>query len=468
MTFDPRILTDQASWRVHDVVFNALLRKGDGGEFLPDLAEEMSSEEARVYRFRLRQGVKFHDGRPLTSADVLFTYKSLIDPAFVSSKKEPLRNVDSIAAPGPYEVVFRLREPNASFPVQLLMGILPAGTTAEDARYRPVGTGPYRLREFLPDDRIVFERFDAYFGEKARLAHLVYRIVPDATTRALELMRGSLHLSINNLPPDLLPRLASSPGLRLTTRPGANYAYIAFNLRDPVLAKVEVRRALALALDRDNLVHGLWRDTVEPTDTLLPLGHWARKTDLPPLVRDLAAARRLLDAAGFPDPGGGRPRLSLTWKTSTDETSLLQATAIADQWRSVGVETKIQSNDFAVFYQDIVKGNFRLYSLRWQGIVDPDHFRDIFHSTSAPPKGWNRGFFADSLVDRWIDEGRAVADRKTRIDRYHLIQQRVADLLPYISLYFAKTAAVHDARLTGIETIPQTGDFTFLSRIGRE
>ena len=468
ISFDPRVLTDQASWRVADVVFNGLLRKGERGEFLPDLAEEMSSEGARVWRFRLRPGVRFHDGRPLTSRDVAFTFRSLMEPSFASSKKEPLRIVEAIETPGPLEVVFRLKEPYASFPVQLLLGILPDGTTAEAARARPIGTGPYRFVDYRPDDRVVFERWDGTFGEKAKLPRLVYRIVPDATTRALELLRGSLHLSINNLPPDLLPRLAGHRNVSVTIRPGANYAYLAFNLRDPVLRKLEVRRALALALDRDALVHGLWRDTVEETETLLPPGHWARDDGLPVLRRDLNGARRLLDAAGYPDPGGGRPRLTLTYKTSTDETSVLQATAIASQWREIGVEAQIQSSDFAVFYQDIVKGSFRLFSLRWQGIVDPDHFREVFHSRSVPPKGWNRGFFSDPLVDQWIERARTTDDRATRKELYGRIQRRVAEELPYISLYLTKTVAVHDASLTGIDTIPQTADFTFLHRVGRK
>ena len=467
INFDPRVLTDQASWRVQDVVFNGLLKKGERGEFLPDLAEEMTSEGARVWRFRLRKGVTFHDGRPLTAGDVAFTFRSLMDPAFVSSKKEPLRAVESIETPGPFEIVFRLREPNASFPVQLILGILPDGTTADAARARPVGTGPYRFVESRSDDRVVFSRWEGFFGEKARFPALVYRIVPDATTRALELLRGSLHLSINNLPPDLLPRLSANPGLSVTVRPGANYAYLAFNLRDAVLGKREVRRALALALDRDALVHGLWRDTVETTETLLPPGHWARLEDLPPLRRDLPEARRLLDAAGYPDPGNGQPRLTLTWKTSTDETSVLQATAVADQWREAGVETQIQSNDFSVFYQDIIKGSFRLYSLRWQGIVDPDHYRDVFHSASVPPKGWNRGYFSDPLVDTWIEQARATTDRPARKELYARIQRRIAEELPYVSLYFAKTVAVHDASLTGVDTVAPTGDFTFLPRVGR-
>ncbi|MEO8053912.1 MAG: ABC transporter substrate-binding protein [Acidobacteriota bacterium] len=466
--FDPRVGTDQASWRTHDVLYDALLKKGAGGEFLPGLAETWSTDDAVTWRFRLKSGVKFHDGRPCEAADVAFTYRSLLADGFASGKKEPLRIIESIETPSPLDVVFRLKQPYASFPLQLLLGILPRGTTPQQADATPVGTGPWRFVEARADDRVVFTRFAGAVGGDAKLARLVLRVVPDATTRALELLNGSLDLSLNNLPPDLLPRLGESPRLAVTIRPGSTYAYLAFNFRDPVLGDAKVRRALALALDRGAIAHGLFRDTVELTETLLPPGHWARLDGLPPLARDLPAARRLLDEAGFPDPGGGKPRLTLAYKTSTDETSILQATAIAAQWKEAGVETKIRSNDFATFYQDVVKGNFQLFALRWQGIVDPDHYHEVFLSTSVPPKGWNRGFYADADVDRWIEEARRTADRERRKELYAEIQRRAAESLPYVSLYTMKAVAVHARDLTGLETMNETADFTFLRNVGRK
>lgn len=465
--FDPRVGTDQASWRTHDVLYDALLKKGAGGDFLPDLAESWSTDDAVTWRFRLRSGVRFHDGRPCEAEDVAYTYRSLLEDAFASGKKEPLRIIEAIETPSPLDVVFRLKQPYSSFPLQLLLGILPRGTSVQQADSSPVGTGPWRFVESRPDDRVVFERFAGAVGGDAKLSRLVMRVVPDATTRALELLNGSLDLSLNNLPPDLLPRLAASPRLAVTIRPGSTYAYLAFNFRDPVLANVKVRRALALALDRDAIVHGLFRDTVETTETLLPPGNWARLDGLSPLARDLPAARHLLDEAGFPDPGGGRPRLTLTYKTSTDETSILQATAIAAQWKEAGVETRIRSNDFATFYQDVVRGNFQLFSLRWQGIVDPDHYHEVFLSTSVPPKGWNRGFYSDPDVDRWIEQARRTLDRDTRKALYANIQRRVAESLPYVSLYTMKSVAVHAKDLSGLDTINETADFTFLRNVGR-
>ena len=464
---DPRSGTDQNSWRVHHAVFNGLVKNGKPGEYLPDVAESYTTDDAVVWKFRLRDGVTFHDGRRLTSRDVVYTFESLLAPGFASGKKQGLSIVKEIKAPTPLDVEFHLKAPYASFPLQLLIGIVPDGTSARDADSRPIGTGPYRFVSYSPDDRVVFERFDGHFGEKAKLARLVYRIIPDATTRALELLRGSLHLTINSLPPDLIPRFEKAPNLKVRVGPGSTYFYLAFNFRDPTLRKPEVRRALALALDREALAHGLWRDTVELTETLLPPGHWARAADLPPVRRDLAEAKRLLDAAGFPDRGDGTPRLTVTYKTSTDETTILQATAIKEQWRAIGVETRIRSNDFAVFYEDVVKGNFQLFSLRWQGIVDPDHYHEVFLSSATPPKGWNRGFFADPEMDRWIDEARALSPIDLRRPLYEKIQRRACESLPYVSLFTSRNVTVHAADLTGLGGIPPTGDFTFLREIGR-
>lgn len=468
ISFDPRVGTDAASWRTHDVLYNALLRKGSGGEYLPDLAEKCASDDAVLWSCTLRDGVLFHDGRPLTSADVAYTYRSLLAPGLVTSKREPLRVIREIATPSPREVTFRLAEPYASFPLQLLLGILPEGTTPEQAREHPVGTGPFRLEQLHPDDRVVLARFDRHFAGPAKMPKLVYRIVPDATTRALELLHGSLDLVINGVPADLLPRFRRDPGLQVTVGPGTTYAYLAFNLRDPILGNVTVRKALALALDRDALAEGLFGGTVEKTETLVPPGHWARDELLPPLRRDLPRARALLDGTGFPEPGGGKPRISLTYKTSTDETGVLQATAIAAQWKEIGVRTTIRSNDFATFYQDVVRGNFQLYSLRWQGIVDPDHYHEVFLSSAIPPQGWNRGFFSDQEVDRWILDARRVVGRDLRRDLYVKIQQRIAEELPYVSLYTMRNVLVHGTGLAGVETIHPSGDYTFLRNVGRK
>jgi len=206
-----------------------------------------------------------------------------------------------------------------------------------------------------------------------------------------------------------------------------------------VLGKREVRRALAFALDRRALAEGLFRGTVETTETLVPPGHWARDDGLPPLARDLDRARALLDAAGYPDPGGGRPRLSLSYKTSTDDVGILQATAIAEQWKAIGVATAIRSNDFATFYQDVVRGNFQLFALRWQGIVDADHYHEVFLSTAVPREA---GTAASSPTPTSTAGSRTPGTSSTgplRRDFYVKIQRRVAEELPYVSLYTMKT-----------------------------
>ncbi len=466
INFDPRVLTDQASWRVSDTVFTGLMKKTKEGGFTPDLARSCTTEDARTWRCTLRKGIRFHDGRSLTSRDVAFTYESLIEEGFVSSKKEVMKVITSIETPSEDEIVFRLAAPYSSFPAQLVLGVIPEGTSTREVNERPVGTGPFVFIRHVPDSRLEFQRFEDFYDGPAKTRNLIFRIVPDSTTRALELLNGSLHLSINNLTPDILPRLAEAKNLKVSILPGSNYGYIAFNMRDPLLSRKAVRKALALALDREAIVRGIWRDTVVLTDSLLPEGHWARNRSISPIRRNVDEARGLLDREGLVETGG-KPRFVLTYKISTDEMALLQATAIAAQWKEAGVKTEIRASDFSVFYHDVVRGAFQVISMRWQGITDPDHYHDVFHSRSFPPRAWNRGFYSNPCVDSWIDAARQTLDRDKRRQIYALIQEQVQEDLPYISLYTARTVAVHDVRVSGIETIPPTGDFTFLRFLGR-
>ena len=155
-------------------------------------------------------------------------------------------------------------------------------------------------------------------------------MVPDSTVRALELLKGSVQMVVNDLPPDLVPRFREDPAFQVIEAPGGNYSYLGLNVEDPTLADVRVRRALALAIDRERLVRTIWRGLGVVTETMLPPTSWAHHSGLAPLRHDPAQAGRLLDEAGFPDPDGpgGRPRLTLQYKTSSSEIALLQAQAI--------------------------------------------------------------------------------------------------------------------------------------------
>lgn len=453
---DARIGSDQNSGRVFDLVYAGLVQVDTHGGFVPDLAEKWEMPDDRTIVFHLRDHLTFQDGRPLTSKDVLFTYRSLMAPDFPGSKKSGYASVESIDAPDPRTVVFHMREPNAAIFDNLTLGIVPDGADPDTFRTHPIGAGPYRVTEFLPDEKIVLHAFAGYHAGPPGIERVVIRIIPDATTRTLELERGTIDFVLNGIPPDSVKRLEGNLHLRVVAEPGAIYQYVAFNLRNRYLSKLAVRQAIAHAIDRKRIVRDLLLGYGRVTDTLFPPGHWAHADNLPSYAYDPAAAKKLLDEAGFRDPDGDGPknRFSLVYKTSTDAESNQQAEMIQQMLREVGIGLHIQSNEFGVFYADLQKGNFDLYSLRRAGVNDPDFYTYMFRSNNMPPFGQNRGYYSNPRVDRLLDEGRVTFDRPKRKAIYDQVQKILAEDLPYVSLYHRYNIAIMKKDLVGYEMYP--------------
>ena len=456
--FDPRVATDQASSRVFELAMNGLVTKDEHGRFVPDLASSWEVlNGGRRWRFHLRPGVRFQDGRPLTAADVVWTYGSIVDGTVASAKKGAFAAVERVVAVDPETVDFETREPFGALLGDLTsyVGVVEAGKTAEQQNRDPVGTGPFRIAHRTPDT-VELAAFDGCFRGRPKLDRVVLREVPDATVRVLELRKGSVQLVVNGLPPDVVPLFERDPRFRVVRDVGSNYVYLGLNLEDPILSDVRVRRALALSLDRPRLVATLWRGQGRVTETLLPPGHWARDDGLEPIPHDPAAARRLLDQAGYPDPDGPgpRPRFTLAYKTSTDETSLLQAQVLQAMAAEAGIGIEIRSLEFATFFADVQRGAFQVFSLTRTGIDDPDIYSLLFHSRNVPPTGANRGRYRNPELDRLLDLGSRRVDPAERRPVYLRVQEIVARDLPYISLFTRENVAVLSAGLTGYRNYP--------------
>jgi peptide/nickel transport system substrate-binding protein len=398
---------------------------------------------------------------------VEWTFQSLLDGTVPSPKRGAFKQLVRVEAVDSATVDFVMHEPFGALLVNLtsFLGIVPAGLAPDDFNRDPVGTGPFRLVERQPD-KLVFEAFDDYWQGRPNLDRLVLRVVPDATVRALELEKGSVQLVVGDLSPDVLGRFRDNPAFRVVTDPGSKYTYLGLNLEDPVLSDVRVRRAIALAIDRQRLVDSLWQGLGVVTETVLPPGHWARHEELEPLPHDPAAAQRLLDEAGYPDPDGDGPqaRIDLTYKTSTDETALLQAQILQAMLAEAGIALEIRSYEFATFYNDIKKGSFQVFSLTWTGVVDPDIYSLILHSKSIPPDGANRGRYRNAEFDRLVDQGAALAELDQRRPFYLEAQEILARDLPYISLFIKANFAVMPIQLEGYENYP-SGEFFSLRRV---
>lgn len=462
-SFDPRHATDAVSSRMNGLIYSGLVRLNNKGEIVPDLARSWEILDARTYRFHLRQGVFFHDGSPLTSNDVRFTFESILDPATASPHRSTFEKIDRIETPDPLTVTFVLREPFAPFLVGLTMGILPAETARREGialAENPVGTGPFALSHQEEGDTYSLNANPEYFGGTPKLREIVFRVIPDNTVRFLEMRKGTVHLLLNGIELDYLPLVRKNPELRLVSGPGVNYSYIGFNLEDPVLKKHAVREAIAHAINRQAIIRYLLKDTAQKATGLLSPLNWAYNGKVPTYNYDPALSRKLLDDAGFPDPDGKGPemRLVLSFKTSQDELRKRIAAALQQQLKEVGIGMTIRSYEWGTFYGDIKKGNFQLYTLSWVGITEPDIYYYIFHSSNVPPHGANRGRYRNPEIDTLLETGRRELDPKKRKIIYGKVQAILAEDLPYVSLWYYDNVAVFRKDLHGFVLDP-SGDF---------
>jgi peptide/nickel transport system substrate-binding protein len=466
---DPRVGTDDVSAKASQLIFNNLMTLDENLRVTPDLAERLDNPDPTTYVVTLRRGVRFHDGHELTSADVVHTFRSVVDPAFVSPRKGAFRVVKTVDARDRYTVVFTLREPFGSFPVNLVFPIVPetAGPTFRD---HPIGTGPYRYVGYAVDDRVELAAFPEYFGGRPKNEGIVLKVVPDDIMRGLELRKGTMDVVVNDLASDIVFQLGQDPDLQLIESPGTDYQYIGVNLRDPVLKDRRVRQALAYAIDRHAIIEYLRRGLATPAAGILPPVSWAFDPSVFQFPYDPGRARALLDEAGYRDPDGDGPqvRLTLSLKISSLEFNRLQASVIQENLRAIGIGLDVRTYEFATLYADVLKGNFQLYTLQWVGgaVADPDILRRVFHSTQVPPLGFNRGYFQDARVDRLLDQAALETDDARRREAYAEAQRLIAIEAPYISLWCKRNVAVARRSLAGFHILP-TAEFTFLKDVAR-
>jgi len=459
---DPRVGIDAQSERIGELLFDALLTRDEHLNVQPGLAERWEIPDPLTYIFHLHRGVTFHDGRPLTSRDVKWTFDSLLEGKIRSTKSAAYRFVDHIEAPDEFTVVFYLKEPKATLLWNLsegASGIVPYGALDEITR-NPMGSGPFKFVSAEQDKEVVVERNDNYWGARARLSRVRFTVVPDATTRALELRKGSADAAINALTSDTIVALEREANLQVERAPGTVLSYLAFNLRDRTLQDVRVRQAIAYAIDRRPLLEYIWRGFAQPARSVLPPQSWAYDPDVTGYPHNPEKARQMLDAAGYGARDG--VRFHLTMKTSTEESTRLLAAVLQQQLRDVGIALDIRTFEFATFFADVTSGAFQVYSLRWiGGNEDPDIFEYSFHSNRFPPEGANRGFYSNPRIDSLIDEARRETDQNARRRLYFEVQEMLAQDEPYINLWYFDNVLVHTRRVRNV-TLNPSGNYDFL------
>ncbi|MBK9030003.1 MAG: ABC transporter substrate-binding protein [Myxococcales bacterium] len=458
-TSDPRVTVSSMDQKLSRLVCPGLVvMDAPDSEPRLGLAERIEQIDALTWEATVRADVRFSDGTPVTADDVAWTYESTIaggsktmGERFVSFERRDDRRVR-----------FHLRLPLATFMTDVDLGV--AARHGADAKDKFPGgialcAGPYRV-DALGNDRVRLSRNPYFAGPAPAVPKIDIRVVRDAAARIVMLAGGSADLVQNAIRPDLIDDVLARPRLAELRGPSTVLSYLMFNTRDPLLADVRVRRALALALDRPTIVARKFAGRAVLATGLLPPDHWAYRAPAQPLVRDLAEAGRLLDAAGYPDPDGpgGAPRLALVYKTSSDQFRVAIARVIAAQLAELDVEVEVRPFEFGTFFADVKKGSYQLASMQTAEITEPDMYYPYFHSSRIPdvghPDDTNRWRYVNPEVDRLLEAGRQEGDRARRVELYAQAQALLSRDLPIVPLWHEDNVAIVNRAVTGYHVLP--------------
>jgi peptide/nickel transport system substrate-binding protein len=460
---DPRVGVDAQSERIDSLIFDSLVRKDEHFNLQPWLAVSWETPDPVTYVFHLRGDVRFHDGRPLTSADVKYTLDTILQGKIISVKVNAYQTIDHVDATDAQTVAIHLKKPDPALLWNLSdggFGVVPAGS-GRDFWQHPVGSGPFEFVSQEQDKDVVLTRAPRSWQPLPSVQSLRFAVVPDATTRALELQKGSADAVINALPADMVYAMRRDRNLQIESGPGTTLVYLTFNTRDAVLRDARVRNAIALAINRPLIIRSLYRDEARIAESILPPEHWAWNGNVARHDYDPASANALLDQAGYVRKADGY-RFHLGMKTSTDESSRLLAMVVQQQLADVSIALDVRSFEFATFYADISRGTFQIAPSRWIGGNEaPDIFRYSFAAASFPPHGANRGFYANSQVDQLLTEAASTADRSKQQAFYGDVQKILARDMPTINLWYLDTVLVHSRHLQNLHLSP-SGNYDFL------
>jgi peptide/nickel transport system substrate-binding protein len=455
------------SREVQRLVFDGLLTLGDKGEYVPRLAVEVPTPEnggisadGRTYTFRLRRGVKWQDGAPFTAADVQFTWKVITDPKLPIPSRVVWSDIQQVEAPDPHTVRIVLGKPNMALlgtlasdrgyvlPKHLLEG---ADLVAGEFNRKPVGTGPFLLREWLAGSHIRAVRNPGYWeADRPHLDEVLVRVVPGTAGQRAALQRGEADLQLHLTTADA-PAVRALADYRLVTAP--TYAWWQFwlNNEDPILRDRHIRQALAHGLDRTAITATVMGGLVQPLHATLPPAHWAHHPGVRAYPFDQDRARQLLEEAGWkPGAGGVRQKggqpLALEILNISGEAERLQVVQLAQaNWRQLGMDVRIRAIDAPAFPPAMGKGEFQL-AYGWFGEEQEPVFA-LWLGTN-----WQR-YRNEQALDL-LRQAATSVQRPRRLELIRAFQAQVAEDVPTLPLAPRVLLNAAHRKLHGYEPSP--------------
>lgn len=465
----PPLSSDAPSGEVNNLLYIGLLEYDKDFNIVLKAAESWEVlDEGRHMRFKLRDGLVWQDGAPLTADDVTFTYELMINPDTPTAYAADYLNVKEYRQTGPLTFEVWYEAPFARAAITWMHAILPRHileneniVTTAYAR-NPVGAGPFRLKSWESGSRITLEANDLYFEGRPYLDEIIYRIIPDLTTMFLEARVGNIDYL--GLTPDQYLFQTNTPDWEKNWNKyrylALGYTYLGFNLQNPMFADVRVRQALSYAVNREAIITGALFGQGEPTIGPFQPGSWVYNDAIQPYEYNLAKSRAMLAEAGWtPGPGGilqkdGAPFAFTILVNQGNEQRVKVATIIQALFKDIGVKVNIRTVEWAAFLKEFVhKGNYEALILSWNILPDPDIF-DVWHSSAISENGLNFVHFNNPESDELLEKARATADQAQRKIYYDRFQEILHQEQPYLFLFVPYALPAVQVKFQGISPAP--------------
>lgn len=475
-TLNPGLTTNPNAFYVAGCIYSSLVSLDFNMNPVPDLAESWNiSPDGKIYTFKLFKNIKWHDGKPFSSEDVRFSFEKIIKP-FHPRGKTNFDSVESIETPDPYTIVFKLKRPFAPLMSALLINqgpILPKhlyeGTDIlKNPRNmdKPVGTGPFKFKEWVKGSHIILTRNENYFRkDKPYLDRIVFRIIPDISSRILAMEKGEIDVMFQyGMPLHEVGRLKANPNFTIFNPPSNIHAGILmtiFNLRHPILKNQKVREAMAYALDKNLVVqrasYGLAKMATGPIAS--PFS-WAYSGNVKKYEYNPTLANKLLDEAGFPKGRDGkRFKVSISYQTGQYE-SVKTVEIMREQFREVGIDLELKPMDTPTFADTVyMRWDFELSMDQYASGPDPAIGVQRLYITSNIRKvpGSNSMGYSDNRVDSLFDEATKVPNVKKRGELYAEVQKILTDDLPCIWIFEMPYLTIYRNEFSDVINDPTVG-----------
>lgn len=474
----PLLASDSTSHGIAGLIFNGLIKYDKDIRIVGDLAESWEiSKDGLVITFHLRKGVRWHDGRPFTAADVLYTYQVTVDPKTPTAYAGDFLKVKKAEVLDDWTFRVTYDKPFAPALMSWSVGILPkhllAGkeiTTSPLGRH-PIGTGPYKFKEWVTGQKIVLVSNPDYFEGRPYIDGTILRIIPDTATMFLELRANGIDRM--GLTPLQYTRQTENNLFRKSYNKyrylSFAYTYMGYNLKNPLFADKRVRQAIAHAVNREEIIDGVLLGLGKPATGPYKPGTWAYNPNVRVYPYDPAKAKALLAEAGWKDANGDgvlekEDRL-FAFEIITNQGNEIRAKCaeiIQRRLAEVGIKVTIRVVEWAAFVKDFInKRKFDATILGWTIPMEPDLY-DVWHSSKTGPEELNFISYKNGEVDALIEKGRETFDQSVRKRCYDRIQEIFAEEQPYLFLYVPDALPIVHARFRGVEVAPLGIGYNFI------